>query len=210
MRAIWTSWGAAGLVGCAGLLACGESKPAKDAHDWPEPPPPSASGADEHTDTPAPTSHASVDTPPPSSGSTVTYDKEAVEVVLKRAARQVKANCGAATDEDGKATGPWGIKVSIVEVKDVEIPQGMQRAMARQGRAYLTRIFMSSSEFPSFSYSMATSRLKSIFFSSAMTAGMCATPVPNMTLCSAPAPATSFKWTNSRRGARRRTAPTGS
>src|SRR5574339_299492 len=31
-----------------------------------------------------------------------------------------------------EATSPWGIKVSIVEVKDVEIPQGMQRAMARQ------------------------------------------------------------------------------
>jgi regulator of protease activity HflC (stomatin/prohibitin superfamily) len=34
-----------------------------------------------------------------------------------------------------EATGPWGIKVSIVEVKDVEIPQGMQRAMARQAEA---------------------------------------------------------------------------
>jgi regulator of protease activity HflC (stomatin/prohibitin superfamily) len=34
-----------------------------------------------------------------------------------------------------QATGPWGIKVSIVEVKDVEIPQGMQRAMARQAEA---------------------------------------------------------------------------
>jgi len=32
-------------------------------------------------------------------------------------------------------TGPWGIKVSVVEVKDVEIPQGMQRAMARQAEA---------------------------------------------------------------------------
>src|SRR5213083_2484053 len=31
-----------------------------------------------------------------------------------------------------EATSPWGIKVSIVEVKDVEIPTGMQRAMARQ------------------------------------------------------------------------------
>src|SRR5918993_359422 len=29
-------------------------------------------------------------------------------------------------------TDPWGIKVSVVEVKDVEIPQQMQRAMARQ------------------------------------------------------------------------------
>ena len=34
-----------------------------------------------------------------------------------------------------EATSPWGIKVSIVEVKDVEIPQGMQRAMARQAEA---------------------------------------------------------------------------
>src|SRR5207302_4293456 len=33
------------------------------------------------------------------------------------------------------ATGPWGIKVSVVEVKDVEIPSGMQRAMARQAEA---------------------------------------------------------------------------
>src|SRR6201988_4266021 len=33
------------------------------------------------------------------------------------------------------ATGPWGIKVSIVEVKDVEIPGDMQRAMARQAEA---------------------------------------------------------------------------
>src|SRR3954465_11300675 len=34
-----------------------------------------------------------------------------------------------------EATAPWGIKVSIVEVKDAEIPQGMQRAMARQAEA---------------------------------------------------------------------------
>ncbi|RLC46828.1 MAG: slipin family protein [Candidatus Cloacimonadota bacterium] len=32
-------------------------------------------------------------------------------------------------------TDPWGIKVSVVEVKDVEIPQQMQRAMARQAEA---------------------------------------------------------------------------
>jgi regulator of protease activity HflC (stomatin/prohibitin superfamily) len=32
-------------------------------------------------------------------------------------------------------TSPWGIKVSIVEVKDVEIPASMQRAMARQAEA---------------------------------------------------------------------------
>jgi regulator of protease activity HflC (stomatin/prohibitin superfamily) len=34
-----------------------------------------------------------------------------------------------------EATAPWGVKVSIVEVKDVEIPAGMQRAMARQAEA---------------------------------------------------------------------------
>jgi regulator of protease activity HflC (stomatin/prohibitin superfamily) len=32
-------------------------------------------------------------------------------------------------------TEPWGIKVSIVEVQDVELPQPMQRAMARQAEA---------------------------------------------------------------------------
>ncbi len=32
-------------------------------------------------------------------------------------------------------TEPWGVKVSTVEIKDVEIPQGMQRAMARQAEA---------------------------------------------------------------------------
>ena len=35
---------------------------------------------------------------------------------------------------DGQ-TAPWGIKVSIVEIKDVEIPSNMQRAMARQAEA---------------------------------------------------------------------------
>src|SRR5437899_10254217 len=34
-----------------------------------------------------------------------------------------------------EATSPWGIKVSVVEVKDVEIPTSMQRAMARQAEA---------------------------------------------------------------------------
>ncbi|MGQ0608629.1 MAG: slipin family protein [Chloroflexota bacterium] len=32
-------------------------------------------------------------------------------------------------------TAPWGIKVSVVEVKDVELPQEMKRAMARQAEA---------------------------------------------------------------------------
>ncbi|HEX9016880.1 MAG TPA: slipin family protein [Chloroflexota bacterium] len=32
-------------------------------------------------------------------------------------------------------TEPWGVKVSVVEVKDVELPQSMQRAMAKQAEA---------------------------------------------------------------------------
>jgi len=32
-------------------------------------------------------------------------------------------------------TGPWGIKVSVVEIKDVELPASMQRAMAAQAEA---------------------------------------------------------------------------
>ena len=33
------------------------------------------------------------------------------------------------------ATDPWGIKVEMVEMKDVEIPPGMQRAMAQEAQA---------------------------------------------------------------------------
>jgi regulator of protease activity HflC (stomatin/prohibitin superfamily) len=32
-------------------------------------------------------------------------------------------------------THPWGVKVSVVEVKDVELPTTMQRAIARQAEA---------------------------------------------------------------------------
>ncbi|HYP54750.1 MAG TPA: slipin family protein [Solirubrobacterales bacterium] len=34
-----------------------------------------------------------------------------------------------------ESTEPWGIKVTAVEIKDVEIPEQMQRAMARQAEA---------------------------------------------------------------------------
>jgi regulator of protease activity HflC (stomatin/prohibitin superfamily) len=56
-----------------------------------------------------------------------------------------------------ESTAPWGIKVSIVEVKDVEIPAGMQRAMARQAEAERERrakIISSEGEF------QASERLK--------------------------------------------------
>jgi len=34
-----------------------------------------------------------------------------------------------------EGTEPWGIKVSMVEVRDVELPETMQRAMAAQAEA---------------------------------------------------------------------------
>lgn len=38
-----------------------------------------------------------------------------------------------------KATDPWGVKVEMVEMKDVEIPEGMQRAMAQEAQAQRER-----------------------------------------------------------------------
>ncbi|MFL5745043.1 MAG: SPFH domain-containing protein [Niastella sp.] len=34
-----------------------------------------------------------------------------------------------------RTTEPWGVKIEMVEMKDVEIPEGMQRAMAREAEA---------------------------------------------------------------------------
>ena len=34
-----------------------------------------------------------------------------------------------------QSTEPWGIKVSVVEVKHIDLPKEMQRAMARQAEA---------------------------------------------------------------------------
>ncbi len=45
---------------------------------------------------------------------------------------EVNARLQAIVDEQ---TEPWGIKVTIVEIKDVELPQTMQRAMAKQAEA---------------------------------------------------------------------------
>jgi hypothetical protein len=62
------------------------------------------------------------------SGGKLPYDKDSVEIELKRAARQVKANCGSATDDNGSAPGPWGKTTANVtlgrngHVKDVSVP----------------------------------------------------------------------------------------
>ena len=49
-------------------------------------------------------------------------------------ANREKINQMLQTIIDGQ-TDPWGIKVSVVEVKDVELPETMKRAMAKQAEA---------------------------------------------------------------------------
>jgi cytoskeletal protein RodZ len=81
-------------------------------------PPPSSSSAGSKGVSTSPSVQASPNPPPshpadngphvPSSVGGPSYDRASLEVVLKRAARQVKANCGAATDDSGNASGPWG------------------------------------------------------------------------------------------------------
>jgi hypothetical protein len=56
------------------------------------------------------------------------YDKEAVDAQLKRAAKQVKSNCGSASDDEGKKTGPWGSTTATVvlgrngHIQEVTVP----------------------------------------------------------------------------------------
>jgi hypothetical protein len=60
--------------------------------------------------------------------STSSYDKEAVEAQLKRAAKQVRANCGSASDEEGAKTGPWGSTTATIvlgrngHIREVTVP----------------------------------------------------------------------------------------
>jgi hypothetical protein len=57
-----------------------------------------------------------------------TYDKDAVDLELKRAAKQIKDNCGSATNEDGVKAGPWGSTTATLvlgrngHVADVTVP----------------------------------------------------------------------------------------
>ncbi len=48
-----------------------------------------------------------------------------------------------------KATDPWGIKVTNIEVKDIELPEGMKRAMAKQAeseRERRSRVILATGE----------------------------------------------------------------
>ncbi len=127
---------AAGAFLCLTACGSGAKKPASDATSTPadEGAPkwdsssesasaPSSSGSSGSSssggsDTPstAPTTGGSVaNMQAPKQRSGDVYDKEHTDIVLKRAARQVKENCGSSKDEDGKAPGPWG-KVSAAVV----------------------------------------------------------------------------------------------
>ncbi len=52
------------------------------------------------------------------------------EVLRER--EQINTNLQKVVDQ---TTEPWGVKIEMVEMKDVEIPEGMQRAMAREAEA---------------------------------------------------------------------------
>lgn len=95
------------------MFACGNGKPAAD----PSNPDPSGEGTSEPESASATPTSAGTGKPrgrvnEKSERSLNTYDKEQTDVVLARAARQVKQNCGATKDESGAATGPWG-KVTV-------------------------------------------------------------------------------------------------
>ena len=91
-----------------GIVACGAKPEAKDPSDADPKPAENATNSTNATPEGAQPKAAG------KSGAVVNeqpqrradqYDREATEVVLRRSARQVKENCGAAKDEDGKAAG---------------------------------------------------------------------------------------------------------
>jgi hypothetical protein len=99
----------------------GQSGPGKTAETH------GSSGTSTSTGTGTSTSTGSGTSASPTQEKTA-YDKEAVEIVLKRAAGQVKSSCGAASDENGKANGPWGTTKASVRlgrnghVRGVDVP----------------------------------------------------------------------------------------
>lgn len=126
-----------GLLARAGALAVlvaplvgvqcgGGSQTAKDPSTENTSPPPEDTSSKWEEAKPQPTSK------PTSGGSGERrgdqYDKDATEIVLKRATRQVKDNCGQMKDENGKLTGPYGkVTVSLTlghngHMKAVKVP----------------------------------------------------------------------------------------
>ena len=103
-----------GLASAALTLAACGGKPAEDASTARE-----TTTADSDPgpkEEAAPPPRKASPPPPPDTTPKTVYDKEAVEIDLKRAARQVLANCGAASDDQGKANGPWGKTTITVQL----------------------------------------------------------------------------------------------
>jgi CBS domain-containing protein len=73
------------------------------------------------------------DTPPADVVTTMTtYDISALAVVDDYERDSINQRLQSVIDE---ITSAWGVKVTLVEVKDVELPDTMRRAMARQAEA---------------------------------------------------------------------------
>jgi hypothetical protein len=110
------------------VVACGSpAKPAEDATEMPKEE--AAPKWDSETTASAASTSGAASAPKPPPGQRHDqYDKEATEVTLKRATRQVRDNCGHAKDDDGKATGPWGkMTITLVlgpngHMKSVTVP----------------------------------------------------------------------------------------
>jgi hypothetical protein len=144
--------GLAGSVCLLALAACGgETKQADSPGTCPEGTvlkggdcvPPSAGGSKSNGDEDSPkgNQHATEEKTKPKASASAqgggggddssgggSYDKEAVEAQLKRAAKGVKANCGSASDDEGNKTGPWGSTSATIvlgrngHVQDVTVP----------------------------------------------------------------------------------------
>jgi hypothetical protein len=124
------------MCAVGGLVACGGKPPAKDPADKPADDTPKWEGASApppaDTSKPASSSGGAVNEAPKMR--TDQYDKEGTEVVLKRAARQVKENCGQAKDETGKAVGPWGKATVMVQLGHNGHPKGITVPAPYQGK----------------------------------------------------------------------------
>jgi hypothetical protein len=99
-----------GFLGLILAVSCG----------GPEKPPEDATNTSDTSETPTakPTAPSIPTGTPPATQpkSTTPYDKEAVEIALNRAARQVKSNCGGTKDDSNKLTGPWGKTTVTVQL----------------------------------------------------------------------------------------------
>lgn len=135
VRRVVGAFGALVLVACGGAAKPADSPGTAESHSSDDPPSPPASSdsssggkSDDHPSSASGGSSTPAPSEPAQAGSKTPYDKDSVEVELKRASRQVKANCGSATDDNGTAPGPWGKTTASVtlgrngHIKDMTVP----------------------------------------------------------------------------------------